>query len=65
MKIKRSIKITNNKIDIHIQHSQQNNKYTEYLYKEGKLYTHYNNRPKYYYRKLRSNTKFYSQKWNC
>ena len=59
MKVKRSVKITNNRLDIYIRHSSHNNRYTEYLYKEGKLYTNFNHR-----QTNCASTKFYSQKWN-
>ena len=62
MKVKRSIKVTNNRIDIHIRHSSKNNRYTEYQYKKGELYTVFNRRTKYSY--CIEKAKFHSQKWN-
>ena len=59
MKVKRSIKITNNKIDIYLRHSSHNNRYTEYQYKEGKLYTYFNHG-----QSTNICTKFYGTKWN-
>ena len=62
MKKQRSLKIHNNQIEIRLRHSSyNNNKYTEYFYKEGKLYTIFRNH------NLTKNcipdTKFYSKKW--
>ena len=61
MKRQRSFEIHNNWIKIPLRHSSYNNQYTEYFYKQGKLYTVFKNHN--LTKESIPDTKFYSQKW--